>query len=815
MKLISVFMNWYRPIAQKMKKRRKTIFLCLLGGFVLLFWFSIPRHLFKDPVCWVLLDRNDELLGAKIASDGQWRFPESLNVPDKFAQCIIAFEDKRFKYHPGVDVLALGRAIKQNIWHHRKVSGASTITMQVIRLSKGETHRTVLEKFIEIFQAIRLEISYSKKEILGLYASHAPFGGNIVGLQAASWRYYGKPAAQLSWGETAAIAVLPNSPTLVRPGKNRDALLRKRNSVLDRLLKSGIIDANTCSLAKLEPLPSEPYPLPNIAPHLLEKSCQDYIDKGINGKFISSTIQLGIQQRVNDLVASYHSSYHNNGINNAAVLVLDTRTGEVLAYLGNATQQTTKSNEADVDNVMAPRSTGSILKPLLYCSMLQDGTILPNQLVPDIPTYINSFNPKNFNMEYEGAVPANMALSRSLNIPAVHMLQAYTPSQFLARLQKLGVTTMNKPANYYGLSLILGGAEANLWELAGIYSGLGRTLLHYDEEGVYYSNDIHPPVYVRDIPETIANRKINTPPVLSAASIYLTFEAMLKVSRPDEERYWNNFSSSHKIAWKTGTSFGSRDAWAIGCTPGYVVAVWVGNSNGEGREGLTGIGYAAPVMFDIFNALPLQAGWFAEPVKDLKTEICCKASGYLASDICPDKIPVKVPASSLPGLPCPFHQIVHLDAGGNYQVNSDCESSENMQHAPWFILPPVQEHYYRQVHPEYKLLPPFREDCKKALKPGLTHNMELIYPQAATQIYLPVQIDGTLGSTVFEAAHRNPKSVIKWYIDNQYLGTTQNGVHQLTLKPAAGKHFITLIDDAGEKIDMDFTVITSKEMTKK
>lgn len=789
--------------------RKRTLITSALFLSLVWYWFfSLPRQLFESPRSLILLSREGDLLGAKVADDGQWRFPTQTAPPEKFKTAIIAFEDKRFYSHIGVDALSLGRAVYQNVSRQEKVSGASTLSMQVIRLSRSGKSRTVFEKMIEIVLATRLELRYSKEEILAMYAANAPFGGNVVGLDAASWRYYGKPADKLSWGEAAALAVLPNSPALVHPGRNRKTLLNKRNRLLKKLEALGKIDKTTGLLARAEPLPDKPFKLPSYSPQLLTRAYFASKKDPEKNMLVHTTVDHALQQRVNRIVERNYAVLSGNGVHNAAAIVLDVRTGNVLAYTGNAIGEGKPEHNWQVDNIRAPRSTGSILKPFLYASMLQDGNILPGMLVPDVPMYINSFTPKNFNFEYNGAVPANQALARSLNIPSVNMLRDYTPDRFSDQLRRMGLSTISKPGSYYGLTLILGGAEANLWELSGTYASMARTLLRYNEtSGKYLASDFRAPNTNKE--KTVhfpngGNLQPN-PPVLGAASIWLTFQAMLDVSRPEEEKYWGEYGSSKKVAWKTGTSFGNRDAWAIGVSPEFVVAVWAGNSSGEGRAGLTGLNSAAPILFDIFNVLPRKAGWFKKPEGDMRKVNVCRQSGHLPSEYCSDLHEVWIPEAGINSRPCPYHRIVNLDGGGKYRVTSNCEYVSNMQRKPWFVLPPVQESYYKLRHPEYAELPPYRQDC--ASLDDLANTMSLVYPQDPTQIYLPVNLDGSLSSTVFEAKHRDASAVIYWHIDETYLGSTQAGSHRMALSPEEGKHKLTLVDGDGRKLMQSFEIL--------
>ena len=431
--------------------------------------FCLPWQLFHVPYSTVVTDRNEELLGARIASDGQWRFPPRKTTPEKIKQCLITFEDKHFYHHWGVNPLSTGRALYQNLKNKRVVSGGSTLTMQTIRLARNKP-RTIGEKVIEMIWATRLEFRTSKEEILSMYVSHAPFGGNVVGLDAAAWRYFGHSAEDLSWAESAMLAVLPNAPAMIHLSKGRKTLLSKRNRLLKQLFEEEIIDASTYELAISEPLPDEPQPLPQIAPHLVTRFYQER-----NGLYTRSTIDKGIQTHIESLAERWSNEFNRSDIRNLAILIIDIPTNQVVAYCGNV-HFDRKQGGNQVDVIQAPRSTGSILKPFLYGAMLQEGSLLPQMLLPDVPVNINGFTPQNFSMQFEGAVPASEALARSLNIPAVTMLQRYGVPKFHHMLQQMGFKTINRSASHYGLSLILGGAEATLWDVTNAYAQMGRSL---------------------------------------------------------------------------------------------------------------------------------------------------------------------------------------------------------------------------------------------------------------------------------------------------------------------------------------------------
>ena len=774
------------------------------GGFIVflfLFYIMLPRKLFKAPTSYVIEDADGNLLNATIAADGQWRFPYNKNVPQHFIDCITTYEDKRFYTHAGIDMSSMGRALLANV-KHKATQGGSTITMQVIRLSEQNDDRNIWNKMKESVLALRLEFSYSKNEIMALYASNAPFGSNVVGLDAAAWRYFGRSPDKLSWAESAMLAVLPNSPALVHPGKNREILLQKRNALLDRLTLAGKLSAAESDLAKAESLPGKPVPLPQNAPHLLQRFRME--NKSGTTKVIT-TINGALQLNVTDIVDRREEILKGSGINNMCALVLDVETGKTLAYVGNVFHPENKDLESDVDVINAPRSPGSALKPILYASMLSDGSILPNSLVPDIPTQIGGYTPQNFDLNYDGAVPANRALSRSLNIPAVKLLQQFKYQRFYEILKQCGITTLNNPADFYGLSLILGGCEVKMWDLAGVYASFARILNHQrSNKGIIDPSDFHAPVYIKrelGIGNSVRpNSQLQIP--LDATSIWFTFQAMQEVMRPGEEGLWQQFSSSQKIAWKTGTSFGFRDAWAIGVTPKYVVAVWVGNTSGEGKAGLIGVQTAAPVMFDIFRLLP-QSEWFAKPTYNYVRVPVCRETGFRANTDCEHADTLLMPPNALHTPLCPYHKIIQLDATGNYRVNESCEVPSNMQHRSWFILPPSMEFYYKQRNADYKILPPYKDGCRIA---ETVKQLELIYPQNDAKIYVPKEMNGERGKTIFTAAHRNSEEKIFWTLDNTFAGTTQH-YHQLALSPAKGVHFITLTDEQGNSITRRFEII--------
>ena len=756
----------------------KKVILCILAFLVTGYIFCLPRHLFHVPYSTVVTDRNEELLGARIASDGQWRFPPRNTTPEKIKECLITFEDKHFYHHWGVNPFAIGRAFYQNVKNKRIVSGGSTLTMQTIRLARNES-RTFREKLIEMIWATRLEFRASKEEILSMYISHAPFGGNVVGLDAAAWRYFGHSADDLSWAESAMLAVLPNAPAMIHLSKGRKTLLDKRNRLLKQLLEKKTIDSSTYELAISEPLPDEPHPLPQIAPYLVSRFYQER-----NGEYSRSTINKGIQTQIEDLAERWSNEFRRSDIRNLAILVIDIPSNQVVAYCGNVHfDQKQGGNQVDV--IQAPRSTGSILKPFLYYAMLQEGSLLPDMLLPDVPVNINGFTPQNFSMQFEGAVPASEALARSLNIPAVTMLQRYGVPKFHSFLQQIGLKTINRSSSHYGLSLILGGAEATLWDVTNAYAMMGRSLLQLPQ---------------RSCSLLLPTSRIteSTDPFQPGA-VWQTFDALKEVNRP-EEIDWKSIPSMQTIAWKTGTSYGFRDAWAVGVTPRYAVGVWVGNATGEGKPGLVGAQTAGPVLFDIFNLLP-SCSWFTRPAGIFVEAEVCRKSGHLKGRFCDETDTLLVLPAGLRTEACPYHHLVTLSADESQRIYENCANTEPTLQKSWFTLPPVWEWYYKQHHPEYKPLPPFKAGCgEDTFQP-----MQFIYPPMNARIKLPKQLDGSKGFLTVELAHNNPNATIFWHLDETYQAQTQD-FHKISLQPAAGKHSLTAVDGEGNTISTTFFV---------
>lgn len=719
-------------------------------GFILLLWLScLPQEMFDNtPYSTVVAASDGSLLGARVADDGQWRFPPCDSVPEKFAKALIEYEDRSFYSHNGISMRGICRAIKQNLSNGRVVSGASTISMQVIRLHRRGP-RNFAEKIIEAFMATRLEWRYSKDEILRMYASHAPFGGNVVGIDAAVWRYLGNDGNDMSWAEAATLAVLQNAPATIHLAKNRDKLEAKRNRLLSRLFEKGELTADEYALAIEEPLIGRPYKMPAVASHLVE-----YYNKTRHGKRTRTGIDFTLQKRIEHVATGWRKELAMTGIRDLAVVVADVGSGEIIGYCGNA-DMTVDRDGKWVDIARSPRSSGSILKPLLYCAAMQEGVIFGKTLLPDVPTDFGGFSPKNFDGAFAGVVRANEALALSLNVPNVYLLKKYGVARFASLLQKSGITTLTRPAHEYGLSLVLGGAEVTLVDVVKCYANIARG---------DHRNKLNDPV-----------------------AVYAMLSAMREVNRPDQLDY-GRVSSIQNVAWKTGTSYGARDGWAIGITPGYVVGVWVGNADGSGVSDMTGARTAGPVMFDIFNLLP-QSGWFKEPEGE-RIKVCAY-SGHRAGKYCHETELQVVSANALKSQPCPYCHELAVSADGLRRV-SDC--SEPMVMKSFFVLPPMQKHFYKLVHADY-IEPPMENasvsgDCIK-----------IIYPADGAVLSMPKHET----NLICKATNASSSATLFWHLDNNFIDATTD-IHQVKLVPTPGVHRLTIVDHAGNTATVEFIV---------
>lgn len=755
---------------------------------LLVLWLRIPLIEPDAPLASALYAGDGRLLSARIAADGQWRFAPPDSLPEKYIRALLHYEDRRFYYHPGVDPVALVRAVFQNLRTGRVVSGASTLTMQLARMSRGSRPRDYGSKWTEAWMALHHELRYSKAEILRQYAAAAPFGGNVVGIEAAARRYFAKPPELLSWAEAATLAVLPNAPGLIFPGKNRALLLAKRDALLRGLADRGAIDSTDLALALGEDIPERPYELPDAAAQL----CETLRSRHGPGSY-HSAIRAELQESLGTHMARYYQHLSAQGIHNAAAVVMDHRREQVIAYVGNI-PGIGRQHAPFVDLVQAPRSTGSILKPFLVMEALGSGKYTPKSWVRDIPCWIAGYHPENFHKEYDGLVSLEKSLIRSLNIPMVFVLQDLGIELFLLRLRKLGMSHMTKDAGHYGLSLVAGGAEASLWEVTNAYAAARRRAmgLPADRRAPLASSHTHP------LPPAPIDTRWLTPGVA-----WTTLRIMQQLERPGLASQWKKYQGAPLLSWKTGTSHGFRDAWAVGSNADYTAGVWVGNADGEGRPGILGAEAAAPLLLDIFRMLPTTQQQTPQPHDQLEFAAVCRQSGMIAGPCCP-RDTLAIPTPGLKSPPCPYHQNIWTDARTGLRALRDC--ADSLRDMCALILPPVEKKYLLRHSSPDGLCPDWSPECR----PNGQHPMQWLYPSNEAVIYAPQHSSSTQSEVVFEIAHQHKGNRVFWYLNGQFLGQTQH-THQLPIAAPTGRHQLMAIDENGFELPLHFTLLRSDE----
>ncbi len=758
-----------------MNKKLKILFSTALAVIFIFIIIPLPDPLFEQDYSVVVLDRRGEILRIFLNKKQMWQLPpdSSHSIPRKLKQAVLFFEDRYFYSHPGVNPVSLLRALKQNIAGGKVVSGASTITMQTARLMQPKA-RTYANKLLEILQALKMELRYSKDEILELYLNHAPYGGNIVGYRAASLRYFRKIPEALSWAEAATLAVLPNAPGLIAPLTDPDRLKQKRDRLLRRLREAGLLSDESCRLAVLEPVPRRGYSTGLLAPHLTRRLHLQYPEQAV----IRTTIDAELQRTAEQIVSEYSRQLQSLGIRHAAVLIVENDGGKVRAYVGSP-DFFDRKHAGQVDGVRAPRSSGSILKPFLYALAMDEGLILPKTQIRDVPSYFGAFSPSNADRKYRGVISARDALIYSLNVPAVRLLNAYGLQPFYYFLEEAGIHTLFRKADGYGLPLIIGGAEVTLWDMAAMYRGLAA------------GGRFVPITVLKDVQAATA------PPrrLISPGAAYLTLNILNEVKRPGSEYYWRQYNDGWPLSWKTGTSYGQRDAWAVGVSPQWTVAVWAGNFSGQGNANLSGSATAGPLLFDLFRILPKNPAKasFAKPQEGLKRIEICAQTGFKAGPECPDKMWAEAPLHQKPLKLCPYHKRIFVSNNEEEQVCSLCWDESRHHSVVRLVYPPDVNQYIRQNGGIVDVVPPHRVSC-----PALADAapLKIVYPQKNAALWIPRDFNGRLQQVALRAAHQQGDQRVFWYLDNRYLGSSREK-HALAVTLAKGWHKLKIIDESG------------------
>lgn len=745
--------------------------------------YPFPMERVSKESAVIVSDGNGQPLRFFMPTDKQWRFPVELkDIDPQLIKAVIESEDRWFYSHPGVNPLAIARAFYTNLKSGKVVSGASTIPMQIARLIEPK-NRTLFAKAKEAFRALQLKLRFEDNELLEIYLNIAPYGGNLEGVGAASYFYFGKSPKALETHEIALLTVLPRSPTRYDPTRNPNLAKLKRNDVLQLLSRKQLFNDIQQALAK--PVPQQRKQQPFRAPHFTEFVYKQFRDIGM----VQTTLDYPIQILSQNTATNHIANLRSQGINNLAIVVIDNESRELRAMIGS-NDYFEKSFSGQVNNAISRRSPGSALKPFLYAKALDTGLVIPDTYMLDIPTDFSGYVAENYDDKYRGRITMRNALILSLNAPAVRLLSRVGLKEFHDLLIGGGLTTLDRPTNSYGLPLVLGSGEVTLIDLTNLYSTLAQ-------------NGVHTSVKLISKPDNSNDTELFSP-----ESSYLITEILTDLRRPDmPSRSWALTEDIPEVAWKTGTSYGHRDAWAIGYSDEYTIGVWVGNPDGRGVKGISGSEHAGPVLFDLFRAIEGNGSKIAQARNlNLKEIEVCKESHMLPSRYCNERDKVvhipgvsKIPKDT-------YLRRVFLDKETGHQLVGDCLAERPHESKIFTIYPSELTAWWRVHGKPVEPIPQISSHCKDVpseLPP------QIISPDEKTPYrvlrgtpyeYQKVQLYARVSEEV---------ETLYWYQDQKLIATASPDRKVfIPLKP--GRHKLTVIDSYGRVDDIYYLVETSE-----
>ena len=735
--------------------------------------FPLP---YQDDFSQIVKSSEGKIMYSNLNSTDKWRFETNLNeITPTLRKTIIFKEDKYFYYHFGINPIAVARAFFSNLISDKRTSGASTITMQVARMIERKK-RNYSNKLIEMFRAIQLEISYSKEEILQMYLNLVPYGGNIEGVKTAAYFYLNQKPEALSLAQITVLSIIPNYPNIINSPDFQD-LYVKRNQWLKRFEQSGLFDSKTIADALNEPITLTRQIRPITAPHLSLRSC--YSNPGKTE--IETTIKSEIQSKAEELVKNYIQPLVYNNISNASVMVIDNRKNEVVAYVGSS-DFFNGAHQGEVDGVKSIRSPGSTLKPLLYGLAIDYGLITPKMKLIDVPITFGGYTPGNYDEKCRGMVTVEQALALSLNIPAVWLLNEVGVENFINALIRCGFKQIAKDRKKLGLSAILGGCGVRLEELTNLFS-------MFANGGLYQKA-----TYIK------GQQKGKPIRILSEAAVYMITEILTKAERPDFPSNWAMNANTPKVAWKTGTSYGRRDAWSIGYNREYTIGVWVGNFDGRGTPELTGANIATPLLFQLFNAIDISQAnqWFAPP-KTIDYREVCSESGLIPEDFCTDLIiDAYIPGVS-PNQRCNHLIEVYTNADESISYCKNCQPDKNVKRNLYRNFPPQVIAFFEEENIPYKKIPPHNENCTRIF----TQNAPIITSISDGLEY--ILITGEKQKLMLKASTENSVKQVWWYVNDKILSVAKAD-EKVFFVPPSGNLKISCTDDKGRNTNIWVTV---------
>jgi len=759
-----------KRIKRWLKRLRISSGIGLLLFLILHWYFPLTVSI---PYSQLVLSSEDEVMGAFLSTDDKWRlYLEDEEITPTIEEAFLLKEDRYFYWHPGVNPVAVVRALFKNIHNGKRTSGASTITMQLARMLNPK-ERTYSNKLVEMFRAFQLELKYSKKEILRLYLNLAPYGSNVEGIKSAAFLYLGKLPETLSPSEIAALTVIPNRPNSLGFYGDKQALFKEKNRWLRYFASHNWINSDYLEDALLEQVQAERRNIAFHAPHL----CRRIHEQTPNKPIVRTSIQLNLQRRSQQLVYQYIERLKHRQISNAAALVLDNQTGAVLAYVGSADFMNS-SAQGQVDGVQAIRSPGSTLKPFLYAASMQEGLFTPKSTFNDVPINLGGYSPENYDMTYKGRVSLEFALAQSLNIPAVNALHQLGVYDFVELLSKGGMRQIKADRKDLGLSMILGGCGVQLDELANLYRCMANDGW-WTETSFYH--------------DAATNLRFS---LLRPEVCFMTTQILQKLERPEFPSDWKYGTKAPNIAWKTGTSYGRRDAWSIGFNKEFTVAVWAGNFDGTGVPDLSGAEIATPLLFDLFQGLPnVSAEDWLKPTGKLNIRSVCAATGQKPGAYCKDVIFDHFIPGISPYLPCSCHELFWLNESKDTVFCMSCKGNRHLQQEALEVLPPELIRFYDDHSISYNKLPVHNLNCTRIFQgdePRITnptHDAEYLLEKGSGQ------------QMSFTADVAADAKWVYWYADDQYLGRCKPG-KSFQYMPPSGELKISCADDKGRTTRM-------------
>lgn len=769
------------PYLKKIKPSKTTQIRLALFTAGLIVLFFILNTVFKLPniptySTAVTADKG-EIIHAFLSKDQKWRFKiQTTEIHPDLTTAFINKEDKYFYYHPGINGFAIVRAAFNNTLQNKKTSGASTITMQVVRLLEPR-ERTYINKFIEIFRAFQLELAYSKEEILELYINFVPYGSNIEGVKAASLLYFQKSPEQLSLAQIVSLTIIPNRPVSLNPQKHPQQLMIERNKWLQRFSEEELFESSRIQDALKENVSAERKALPRRAQHLSIRLHKKYPLK----TEINTTIKLSTQERAQITLENYMARIKQMGIHNSALIIFNNETKKTEAYIGSQDFNDSQF-DGQVDGVNSIRSPGSTLKPLIYGMAFDKGILTPKMVIEDIPTNFDGYIPTNFDEHFNGLVSVEKSLAYSLNIPAVKTIEQLTPKSVSKTLAQSGFKQIKRDEAHLGLSLSLGGCGVTLEELTHLYT-------IFAQKGMLHSY----PILQQD------SSSLYTP-VLSEASSYMISEILTQITRPDLP---NNMQSSFHvphIAWKTGTSYGRKDAWCIGYNQKYTIGVWIGNFDATGVHELTGTDIATPLLFELFNTLDYNSlqHWFFKP-KELELRTVCTYSGLPMGEHCTESMIDQYMPKISTNQKCEHLKEYVISSNLTYSYCTSCMPEGGYIIKTYPNISAALSDFYDSQHIPYEKPPIHNPMCVRIMD---EHNPKIVMPihnkEYLIERAVPTEIQ-------LKCIAPNDVQKVYWYINGKFYkeATTKEEVFFL---PKEGISKISCSDDRGRNSSINITV---------